>query len=664
MKKRNNKVIVLIVVAVLFAVSLLIFILNYSKDNSSFSILEKKWINDNTSNVLDISVYNDVPVYGKSGKGVIFDLLDDFTTTYGINFNKISYSVDSSSNLNKNAFRVLNNNENLTNKDILLYEDNYVLVSTEEEVINNINDIDNHTVAVLKTDLNTVSNDLSEVKKISYLQKENVNELEEALKNKETNYVIVPYNMYMDFILKNDLHILYHLSDISKKYVLTIENKTFLDIMKKYYLGYQKNKQQTSYKTNFLSEFFYDKEITEADRMSYNSSSYNVGYITYMPFTGKEEKDLVGTLSNYLSGFEDLFDVDLKVKYYNNIEELKKDLSSGELDLAFANFNKNGLNIDTILTTNLFEEKYVVLSTEPFAINSIKGLKDKEVITVKNTYINDYLNTNSIKNTGYNNTDDLLRNIKNKSIVVIDKATYDYYKTRKFSDFKVIYEGVLPYNYSFMIRDVNKNKIFSEMFTYYTSSVNYDTIKYKDNTNSKIYEFSLLIIIFLIFFIKKKKENSTIVTNNDKLKYIDTMTSLKNRAYLNLKIKEWDDNVIYPQAFVIIDLNNIKDINDSHGHEEGDTIIKKAASTLIVNQEPNTDIIRTDGNEFLVYMVGYSEKDVISYTRKIYKELKELPYGYGAAIGYSMIMDDIKTVDDAINEATIDMRNKKENNNG
>lgn len=152
----------------------------------------------------------------------------------------------------------------------------------------------------------------------------------------------------MDFILKNDLHILYHFSDISKKYVLTIENKTFLDIMKKYYLGYQKNKQQISYKTNFLSEFFYDKEITEADRMSYNSSSYNVGYITYMPFTGKEEKDLVGTLSNYLSGFEDLFDVDLKVKYYNNIEELKKDLSSGELDLAFANFNKNGLNIDTI----------------------------------------------------------------------------------------------------------------------------------------------------------------------------------------------------------------------------------------------------------------------------------------------------------------------------
>ena len=60
-------------------------------------------------------------------------------------------------------------------------------------------------------------------------------------------------------------------------------------------------------------------------------------------------------------------------------------------------------------------------------------------------------------------------------------------------------------------------------------------------------------------------------------------------------------------------------------------------------------------------MVGYSEKDVVNYTRKIYKELKELPYGYGAAIGYSMIMDDVKTVDDAINEAILDMKNNKKN---
>lgn len=171
----------------------------------------------------------------------------------------------------------------------------------------------------------------------------------------------------------------------------------------------------------------------------------------------------------------------------------------------------------------------------------------------------------------------------------------------------------------------------------------------------------VLGIFALIIIIKKKKNNEKVLKNNEKLKYVDAMTSLKNRLYLNCKIKEWDDNVIYPQAFVVIDLNNLKDINDSHGHEEGDIIIKKAASILIVNQEPNTDVIRTDGNEFLIYMVGYSEKDVVNYTRRIYKELKELPYGFGASVGYSMIMDDVKTVDDAINEAILDMKNNKKN---
>ena len=39
MKKRNNKIIVLILVGVLFVVSLLIFILNYSKDDYIFYIL-------------------------------------------------------------------------------------------------------------------------------------------------------------------------------------------------------------------------------------------------------------------------------------------------------------------------------------------------------------------------------------------------------------------------------------------------------------------------------------------------------------------------------------------------------------------------------------------------------------------------------------------------
>ena len=109
-----------------------------------------------------------------------------------------------------------------------------------------------------------------------------------------------------------------------------------------------------------------------------------------------------------------------------------------------------------------------------------------------------------------------------------------------------------------------------------------------------------------------------------------------------------------------IDLNNVKYINDNYGHEEGDKLIVTAASTLVNTQLENSEIIRTDGNEFLVYLVGYSERQVETYAKKLEKEMKSLPHDFGASVGYSMIEDDIKTLDDAINEATLEMMTKKQ----
>ena len=107
-------------------------------------------------------------------------------------------------------------------------------------------------------------------------------------------------------------------------------------------------------------------------------------------------------------------------------------------------------------------------------------------------------------------------------------------------------------------------------------------------------------------------------------------------------------------------LNNVKYVNDNYGHEEGDQLIIKAASILVNTQLENSEVIRTDGNEFLIYLVGYSDRQIATYTKKLEKEMKSLPHEFGAAIGYSMITDEIKTLDDAINEATLEMITNKE----
>ena len=94
--------------------------------------------------------------------------------------------------------------------------------------------------------------------------------------------------------------------------------------------------------------------------------------------------------------------------------------------------------------------------------------------------------------------------------------------------------------------------------------------------------------------------------------------------------------------------------------DEGDKQIQAAANALIKTQLDNSDLMRSDGNEFVIYTVGYSQKQIINYIHKLNKELKKLPYNYGAEFGYSVIENNLKTVEDALSEAIEDMKNKKE----
>ena len=168
----------------------------------------------------------------------------------------------------------------------------------------------------------------------------------------------------------------------------------------------------------------------------------------------------------------------------------------------------------------------------------------------------------------------------------------------------------------------NENETFNRLFNYYISSINYEEYRYlyntevtleRDYTMYKIIAFIaalLMLLTSIILFTNKKNVTNNVISKEDKLKYIDPMTSLKNRNYLNANIYKWDDNVIFPQSVVVFDLNSVRDVNDKLGREAGDEIIKKVASILINNQLENTDIIRSGGDEFLIYMIGYNENQV------------------------------------------------------
>ena len=262
-------------------------------------------------------------------------------------------------------------------------------------------------------------------------------------------------------------------------------------------------------------------------------------------------------------------------------------------------------------------------------------------------------------------------------ILILDESSYLYYKESSLSDLKELFTGYYNGNVRYVVN--SDEKVLYNITNFMLNNTDYNeyrnaginnliTTVDKENKFMVIYLVILLFVFVPILFViistimKRLKKRTDKFTREDVLKYTDMLTSLKNRNYLNVSISNWDETKVYPRTIIVIDLNNLKYVNDNYGHKEGNELIKKAAAILINTQLEKSEIIRTDGNEFLIYLIGYSKTQINTYISKLSKEFENLPYNFGAAIGYSMIEDEIKTVDDAINEATINMRIDKEKN--
>lgn len=666
MNKKRNTIITIIIVFCIILAGVICYLLNFSKDERSLTVLEKKWILNNINKMIDIDVYNDIPVFGYNGEGIIFDFLNYTTKENQINFNKISYYTNNKINSSSISFQVLKNNEKIEKQDIVLYEDYYAIYTKSKNTTIDLKQ--KQHFAYLSEDEEVLKDYFPKTVELTCYEK--IDDLIKDYQENKFDNIVLPSNKYMNVILKNKLQVAYHITDLKLNYILRVKDETEYQILKKSYLNYIQNQYEDDYSKNYLKLYFDSTNTSDLLRKNYNSKTYKYGYVINMPYENIVQKEFVGTISNYLTDFNQVAKTDVEVTSYKSIDELKTALITGEIDFALGNFDYSKINMKYDLTTSIADLKYVILSKKDYLMNSIKGLQSEKVTTVSGSKLYQLCKDNNIKTINYNDTDELLRNIDDSSIIILDKQTYLYYKDNKLKEYKINYESNLSDGYHFIMN--SSNETFNQLFNYYVSNISYDQIKYlyrtditidKDYTTIKAFIFITTLVIVLIIstlIISKRTITNKSISKDEVLKYIDPMTSLKNRSYLNLNIYDWDDNVIFPQSVIVFDLNQLKEVNDTLGREAGDEIIKKVASILINNQLENTDIIRSGGDEFLIYLVGYDEKYVTEYAKKLTRLMRNIPNSLGCEYGYSMILDEVKTVDDAINEAiTMLMKNKE-----
>lgn len=112
----------------------------------------------------------------------------------------------------------------------------------------------------------------------------------------------------------------------------------------------------------------------------------------------------------------------------------------------------------------------------------------------------------------------------------------------------------------------------------------------------------------------------------------DALTGLPNRR----AIEGWADRQLsgaarhnFPFWVVMADLDNFKSVNDTYGHDVGDTVLKAFGEILKANSRRSDICGRIGGEEFLMVLTHADERNVRTVVERILNQLRQCRFSIG-----------------------------------
>lgn len=165
--------------------------------------------------------------------------------------------------------------------------------------------------------------------------------------------------------------------------------------------------------------------------------------------------------------------------------------------------------------------------------------------------------------------------------------------------------------------------------------------------------------------IRRKHIMDATIKRVDSLWIYDNLTGLYNRAgfakYGTPLFNECarDGRNV---ALFFVDLDDLKHVNDVHGHDAGDRFIKAMAYMLKKRKKHGEVIMRFGGDEFVILAHDLDEEDAKEYCSSIYSEVEDynkmhnLPSPMSVTIGYTVrVPDEGASLENAIEDADTNM---------
>ena len=165
--------------------------------------------------------------------------------------------------------------------------------------------------------------------------------------------------------------------------------------------------------------------------------------------------------------------------------------------------------------------------------------------------------------------------------------------------------------------------------------------------------------------------------SSEKIAYLarfDTLTSLPNRLQLTETLGDalkYADQWRTKCAFLMIDLDRFKSVNDSLGHMVGDKLLAQVAGRLKLIVNSNVLCGRLGGDEFAVVIRDASDRKLVADTAKLIIESLSQPYQVdnhtcyvGASVGSAIGPRDGESVEELMRNADLALYRSKDEGGG
>lgn len=155
---------------------------------------------------------------------------------------------------------------------------------------------------------------------------------------------------------------------------------------------------------------------------------------------------------------------------------------------------------------------------------------------------------------------------------------------------------------------------------------------------------------------------------HDELKYKlrkDSLTDLNNRLFFDELFERYNVMEDEAVALIICDIDKLKNINDSHGHEAGDRYIKDVAKLLKTFEAEDLYATRIGGDEFALFLVGQRVERLELLLEDIQAKigLYQGEFQIEMSIGYAKVDQSIGNLGEIFKEADCSMYAQKTQRN-